>query len=325
MAAAIEAYEVQEDAERQHFLATAHGGRPQARHQIGRAIDLKLRGVGYRLTVAQLGPDRFRVGCRRRRRIRDRSDARIERLDGYASRLEVGDQRFRLVSATHGTVNLIEVDGTTHRVTRDEGGVLRSPAPALVVAVPVAVGDEVAAGAPVLVLESMKMETVLTAPFPARVRELLVGTGGQVETGMPMIRLEPIGGRRPRRRPPRDRRRSWNCPADAATPAAVRAARLPARPARPAARLRPGTTPAQTLADYQRLRAELGRAGRTRWPAEIALFTAFADLCELGRNRPGGEEPAGDRVHSPREYFHSYLHSLDLDREQLPGLVPRTG
>ncbi len=61
---------------------------------------------------------------------------------------------------------------------------LRSPAPALVVAVPVAVGDEVAAGAPVLVLESMKMETVLAAPFPARVRELLVATGGQVETGI---------------------------------------------------------------------------------------------------------------------------------------------
>src|SRR5206468_7493216 len=69
----------------------------------------------------------------------------------------------------------------------------RSPAPALVVAVPVAVGDEVEAGAPVLVLESMKMETVLTAPFPARVRELMVSTGGQVETGMPMIRLEPVG------------------------------------------------------------------------------------------------------------------------------------
>ena len=48
-----------------------------------------------------------------------------------------------------------------HRVSRDEGGVLRSPAPALVVASPVAVGDLVAAGAPVLVLESMKMETVL--------------------------------------------------------------------------------------------------------------------------------------------------------------------
>ena len=139
----------------------------------------------------------------------------MEQLDAHHSRLEVGDQRFRLVSATHGTVNLIEVDGTTHRVTRDEGGVLRSPAPALVVAVPVSVGDEVAAGAPVLVLESMKMETVLTAPFPARVRSLLVSAGGQVETGMPMIRLEPIGDGAEAATAGATGRR-WNCRASAA-------------------------------------------------------------------------------------------------------------
>ena len=42
---------------------------------------------------------------------------------------------------------------------------MRSPAPALVVATPLEVGDEVEAGAPLLVLESMKMETVLRAPF----------------------------------------------------------------------------------------------------------------------------------------------------------------
>ena len=48
---------------------------------------------------------------------------------------------YRLVTATHGPVHLIEVDGVAHRVSRDEGGVLRSPAPALVVASPVAVGD----------------------------------------------------------------------------------------------------------------------------------------------------------------------------------------
>src|SRR5213079_933816 len=75
---------------------------------------------------------------------------------------------------------------------RDEGGVLRSPAPALVVATPVVVGAEVEAGAAVVVLESMKMETVIHAPFPARVKELLVITGSQVETGTALIKLEPL-------------------------------------------------------------------------------------------------------------------------------------
>ena len=49
------------------------------------------------------------------------------------------------------------------------------------------------------------------------------------------------------------------------------------------------------------------------------MLATFADLCELSRNRPAGEEESGDeRVHSPREYFHSYLHSLDVEREGLP-------
>jgi hypothetical protein len=52
--------------------------------------------------------------------------------------------------------------------------------------------------------------------------------------------------------------------------------------------------------------------------AELAVLTAFADLCELTRNRPVGQETTDERVHSPREYFHAYLHSLDADRERLP-------
>jgi len=191
VAAAIEAYKEQVQAERLHFLATAHGGRPQARHEVGRAIELKLRGTSHRVTVAQVGPTRFRVGFGAAQQDRQ-IDADLEQLDEYAARLVIGDVRYRLISATHGPVHLIEVNSTTHRVTRDEGGVLRSPAPALVVATPVAVGDRVEAGAPVLVLESMKMETVLHAPYAAQVRELFVSTGGQVETGTPVVRLEPV-------------------------------------------------------------------------------------------------------------------------------------
>ena len=314
VASAIQAYQIAEVAERQHFLATAHGGRPQARHQSGRTIELKLRGIGYKLTVAQLGPARFRVGLTDGGETRE-LDALVEQLDAHASRLRVGDQWFRLVSATHGTTNLIEVDGTTHRITRDEGGVLRSPAPALVVAVPVAVGDEVPAGAPVLVLESMKMETVVVAPFAARVRSLLVTAGGQVETGMPMIRLEPTGDLAeesavvagPELRLPDDRQDSLAERAGAYL-TDLRDLLLGFDLAEPGA----------TLFDYQQCRLKLAEQDAAPIEGELELFTAFADLCELGRNRPGGEDPVEDRVHSPREYFHSYLHSLDLDREQLP-------
>jgi acetyl/propionyl-CoA carboxylase alpha subunit/acetyl-CoA carboxylase carboxyltransferase component len=321
VAAAIEANEVEERAERLHFFATAHGGRPQARHKVSRAIDLTLRGASYRVNVSQLGPDRYRVGVGQDGEVRT-VDARIERLNSYVSRLEVGDQRYRLVSATHGIINLIEVNGVTHRVSRDEGGVLRSPAPALVVAVPVAVGDEVQAGAPVLVLESMKMETVLTAPFPARVRELLVSTGGQVETGTPLVRLEPIVEA--------DGAVAENAPQDAQTLVlelpTERSGTSEARAAGCLADLRSlllgfdlsDPDADRTLSAYQRFRAELASRGHCPVTAELGVFRAFADLCELSRNRPGGEEAPGERVHSPREYFHAYLHSLDVDREQLP-------
>ncbi|MDQ1745018.1 MAG: hypothetical protein QOE23_3357, partial [Pseudonocardiales bacterium] len=319
VAAAIEANEVEERAERLHFFATAHGGRPQARHKVSRVVELSLRGTGYRVTVSQLGPNRYRVGVGQDGEIRT-VDARIERLNSYASRLEVGDRRYRLVSATHGPINLVEVDGVTHRISRDEGGVLRSPAPALVVAVPVAVGDEVPAGAPVLVLESMKMETVLAAPFPARVRELLVATGGQVETGTPLVRLEPIeeDGAAEEAGPQADALELELPTGRSGSPAARAAGCL--------ADLRSlllgfdlsDDEAAKTLSAYQRFRAELDSSGHRPVLAELGVFQAFADLCELSRNRPGGEEVPSERVHSPREYFHSYLHSLDVDREQLP-------
>ena len=319
VAAAIEANEVEEQAERAHFFATAHGGRPQARHQPSRAVDLTLRGTSYRVTVSQLGPNRYRVGVGHDGEVRT-VDARLERLNSHASRLQVGDRRYRLVTATSGPVNLIEVDGVTHRISRDEGGVLRSPAPALVVAVPVAVGDEVPAGAPVLVLESMKMETVLPAPYPARVRELLVSTGGQVETGTPLVRLEPIAEADAAETPaPQAEAVELELPSGHTGSAADRAASCLAdlRSLLLGFDLNPDEA-ADTLSAYQRFRSELAGSGQAQILAELEVFRAFADLCELGRNRPGGEEAHNGRMHSPREYFHSYLHSLDVEREQLP-------
>ncbi len=60
----------------------------------------------------------------------------MEHVDDVRRRLVVGGHRYSIVTATHGPTTLVEVDGVAHRVSRDEGGVLRSPAPALVVATP---------------------------------------------------------------------------------------------------------------------------------------------------------------------------------------------
>ncbi|MFI5733542.1 carboxyl transferase domain-containing protein [Kribbella sp. NPDC051587] len=319
VAAAIEGYQDAEKVERSRLLETAHGGRPQVQHEVGRAIDLKLRGASYRVTVTRIGRTRFRVGVGSGNDPFQVVDADLERLDGHSGRLTVGGQRFRLVTATHGPVHLIEVDGVTHRVSRDEGGVLRSPAPALVVATPVQTGAEVEAGAPVLVLESMKMETVLYAPFKATVKELQVSTGSQVETGAPLLRLEPIAD---------------ESDAEAAAPVqnGVRL-ELPRRSGEisPQERVERGLDDLRSmllgfdidprdeggmLAGYLLARTQLPQPPVV---AEIDLMSVFADFAELSRNRPAGEEISTEnRVHSPREHFHTYLQSLDPERGGLP-------
>ena len=192
-AAAIEAYQDEEEVARQRLLVTAHGGRPQVQHENGRPLDLKLRGAGYRVSVARIGQKRFRVGISAGGVVHP-ADVEIERFDSHSGQITANGQRYRLVTGTHAPIHLVEIDGVAHRVSRDEGGVVRSPAPALVVATPVSAGDEVEVNAPILVLESMKMETVLRSPFRARVREPPVSVGSQVEAGAALLRLEPLAG-----------------------------------------------------------------------------------------------------------------------------------
>lgn len=65
---------------------------------------------------------------------------------------------------------------------------LTSPMPGSVVAVGVADGDRVAAGAVVVTVEAMKMEHALTAPVDGVV-ELLVAEGDQVKVGQPLAKV----------------------------------------------------------------------------------------------------------------------------------------
>ncbi|HVL10918.1 MAG TPA: biotin/lipoyl-containing protein, partial [Gemmata sp.] len=65
-----------------------------------------------------------------------------------------------------------------------------APMPGAVVAVAVAPGEEVSAGAKLLTLEAMKMETTLYAERAGKVAEVLVRPGSQVDGGDLVIRFE---------------------------------------------------------------------------------------------------------------------------------------
>jgi len=56
------------------------------------------------------------------------------------------------------------------------------------------VGDPVAAGDRLAVLEAMKMEHTLTADRAGRVAEMLAEPGAQVQAGAALIRLEDADG-----------------------------------------------------------------------------------------------------------------------------------
>lgn len=307
--AAIEAYQETTGHEVERLLDTARGGRPQVAHKSAATIELKLRGNPYSLTCAEIGPGVYRVA------LGDVGvTAELERIDDVHARVRVEGQRYRLVVATHGPTHLVEVEGVTHHVSRDEGGVLRAPAPALVVATPVAVGDEVSAGTAVVVLESMKMETAMVAPYAGRVRELLVKTGTQVESLAPLVRIEPVGDDTDAQTAshdvslptpePRSAEEQWR---DALADLEHQVLGFDPVPGALGAYLDARDAYFGTETSEEVLRGECG------------LFATFSDIAELGRNRPADQQDSTElRIHSDREYLHSFLTTLDATRAGLP-------
>ena len=67
---------------------------------------------------------------------------------------------------------------------------VKATLPGLVVAVTVAVGDEVEAGDSLLTIEAMKMQNEVRAPRAGRVIEVSVAAGVAVATGAALLRLE---------------------------------------------------------------------------------------------------------------------------------------
>lgn len=94
----------------------------------------------------------------------------------------------------------ISIGGRTYAHTRDEvdtdrpagaggDGRVEAPMPGSIVAVKVAVGDSVAAGQPLVVLESMKMHNELVAPVSGRVKRVNCKAGEQVAYGQALVEI----------------------------------------------------------------------------------------------------------------------------------------
>jgi len=285
--AAIELADAETATDRASFYALARRGRPQTRAENGRLVDLRHRGQAYRMRVWHIGPSRRRLTV-------DGAviDVRVEFLSEHERRLTLESTTYPTLISHQGADLLVEVDGVSHRVTRDDGGFVRSHGPAVVVAVPVKAGDEVAAGDVVAVLESMKMELSLTATFAGRVRQVLVAPNVQVGAHAPLLRLDPLDGAVEAAHGERVMFRSSPCAGDLQ-------------------RLE------WLMLGYEVPDEEVNAMLTTELGVgEHRLLRLYADLCALTRPRRG--QSHAEMARSPQEYLYAFVRTLDARAEQLP-------
>ena len=129
--AAIELCDDATATERGRFYAFARRGRPEASADVRRTVDLRYQGASYRFAVSQISPHRYVL------EIDDsRIEAELERVSEHERLISFGAGAYRTLTALQDADLLVEVDGVPHRISRDEGGLIRCPSPGVVVAIP---------------------------------------------------------------------------------------------------------------------------------------------------------------------------------------------
>jgi acetyl/propionyl-CoA carboxylase alpha subunit/acetyl-CoA carboxylase carboxyltransferase component len=339
--AAVEAYDAELRLSEAEFYASAARGRPRVRQSTDFPTHFQFRGLVYKLKVSRLSQEQYRVTM-----SGQSFETRVERLGKVERRLTCFGRRYRTLSLVDGPDCYVEVEGIPHRITHEEGGLVRSPAPAVVVSVTVAPGDSVNAGDQLAIVETMKMEMAITAPFSGSVVQVFARRNVQVDVGAPLIHIEPS---------------EWvDTLADSelipfvdAAPTAETLA--PIRPANAAGAASFAQAGREENADspqvrcrriFEALRCQmlgydsdpgdsrrlLGEqsavyqliesADQALLQIENELLSIFADICLLFRRErdPSEANERGEQVHSAEHDLLAYLRSRDTRVERLPNV-----
>ncbi len=310
--AAIELADEDLAADRARFYAYARRGRPQASAELSRSYELRHRGQSYRLRVAHVAPERYRVSV-------DGHQLELEtrRIGQHERRLVLPGRSYRTVSSKQENDVLVEVNGVPHRISRDDGGIVRSLAPAVVVSIPVAEGDVVEVGDVVAVVEAMKMESSLVAPFQGRVKQVFVGENVHVRAQAPLLALEPVDEQDAA---PSGTRLSFTELAGAAEPVIDDQCRENLQ--RMEWLVRGYDVAAaevdRAITDLHGLCADLLACDPALVPGEHRLLRMFADLGAISSPLPRDEGEDPERLQGSQEHLHHWLRSLDAESEGLP-------
>jgi len=127
--------------------------------------------------------------------------ARGKKLNGDQFAVELDDRR--LIASVvavddkrhvflHGTTSILLRDDPLHLVEAGgaQGGGLTAPMPGKVVALLAQPGQKVEKGAPLLILEAMKMEHTITAPTAGTIKAFCYAAGEQVSDGAALVEFE---------------------------------------------------------------------------------------------------------------------------------------
>jgi 3-methylcrotonyl-CoA carboxylase alpha subunit len=127
--------------------------------------------------------------------------ARGRKLEGDRFAVELDDRRLIASVIAVGSKRHVFLNGQTWIVERDDplhlveaggaqGGGLTAPMPGKVVALLAQPGAKVEKGAPLLILEAMKMEHTITAPKNGTVKAFCYAAGDQVADGASLVEFE---------------------------------------------------------------------------------------------------------------------------------------
>ena len=127
--------------------------------------------------------------------------ARGKKLEGDTFAVELDDRRLIASVVAVETKRSIFINGSTYSLLRDDplhlveaggaqGGGLTAPMPGKVVALLAQPGQKVEKGAPLLILEAMKMEHTITAPSAGTVKAFCYAAGEQVSDGAALVEFE---------------------------------------------------------------------------------------------------------------------------------------
>jgi acetyl/propionyl-CoA carboxylase alpha subunit len=121
-------------------------------------------------------------------------------IEGQAPvfRVRIGERVETLHGVLDGSTIHLFWQGRAYRLTRQtaatrapgSAGALEAPMPGKVIEVAVTPGEAVRQGQVLVIIEAMKMETVVRAPRDARVRAVRVSAGDRVAPGMALVELE---------------------------------------------------------------------------------------------------------------------------------------